>query len=268
MQPQLAPPQGRRHRLRPSASTAWAVEVLLAQERGEGTRHVLIPRPQVDLIVRVGPAVPGGVDAHAVGPRSQVRRKVLSGVGWTVTARLRLGASEATLGVPAAALADRIVPLGELWGEGAARRLLDQLGGNGDGRALAAVVEGAIEERLATCAPPLRRSAALALEAASRLGAPALASVGVIAQDLGVSERHLRRLVREAFGVGPKSLARLARFRRALRLAQRNDDVGWARVAAAAGYYDQAHLIADFRAIAGATPRTLLDELRAAASVG
>jgi hypothetical protein len=36
----------------------------------------------------------------------------------------------------------------------------------------------------------------------------------------------------------------------------------------AAGYYDQAHLIAEFRAIAGVTPRALLGEIHAAASVG
>jgi len=42
----------------------------------------------------------------------------------------------------------------------------------------------------------------------------------------------------------------------------------WASIAAAAGYYDQAHLIAEFRAIAGMTPRAFLDELRVAPPLG
>jgi transcriptional regulator GlxA family with amidase domain len=40
--------------------------------------------------------------------------------------------------------------------------------------------------------------------------------------------------------------------------------LSWAAIAAATGYYDQAHLIEEFRAIAGVTPRVLLSELGAA----
>jgi AraC-like DNA-binding protein len=73
---------------------------------------------------------------------------------------------------------------------------------------------------------------------------------------------------RETVGVSPKAFARLARFDRALRAAREDGHASWASIAAAAGYYDQAHLIADFRAIAGVTPRAFLGELRAAPSVG
>jgi AraC-like DNA-binding protein len=88
--------------------------------------------------------------------------------------------------------------------------------------------------------------------------------VGGVAVQLGVSERSLRRSFGEAVGMSPKAFAKLARFHRALRAAREHGS--WARIAAGAGYYDQAHLIADFRAIAGVTPRALLGEVRAGAS--
>ena len=100
----------------------------------------------------------------------------------------------------------------------------------------------------------------LALDAADRL---TRASVNAVADDLGVSERHLRRVFRETVGVSPKAFARLTRFHRALRAAREDGHASWASIAATAGYYDQAHLIAEFRAIAGVTPRALLGELRA-----
>ncbi|MEZ4445092.1 MAG: helix-turn-helix domain-containing protein [Polyangiaceae bacterium] len=91
--------------------------------------------------------------------------------------------------------------------------------------------------------------------------------MGEVAEALGVSERNLRRVFREAIGMSPKEFARLARFHRALREASASDRVDWAGVAVASGYYDQAHLIAEFREIAGVTPRTLLSELHGAAPV-
>ena len=80
-----------------------------------------------------------------------------------------------------------------------------------------------------------------------------------------MSERHLRRVFRETVGVSPKTFAKLTRFHRgALRGAREEGHASWASIAAAAGYYDQAHLIAECRAIAGVTPQALLGELRGA----
>jgi AraC-like DNA-binding protein len=61
--------------------------------------------------------------------------------------------------------------------------------------------------------------------------------------------------------VSPKAFTQLARFHRALRAAREDHGASWAGIAAASGYYDQAHLIGEFRAIAGVTPRALLAEL-------
>lgn len=182
----------------------------------------------------------------------------------TVTARLQLGAPDAVLGVPASAIAGRIVALEDLWGAAATRRLCARLAEARETVDAATILESAIAERLALGD---RRHARVELALAAADGL-ASANVNVVAADLGVSERHLRRVFRETVGVSPKAFAKLTRFRRALGAARENARASWASIAAAAGYYDQAHLIAEFRTIAGVTPPTLLGELRAAPLLG
>lgn len=172
-------------------------------------------------------------------------------------ARLRLGADEAVLGVRGSEIAGRIVMLDELWGGAEARRFGERLARARDGVELAAIVDDAIAARLARAHLPSLPSR-VALEAAAKL---TQARVSDVAGELGVSERHLRRLFRDRIGMSPKAFARLARFHRALRAARGADN--WAAIAAEAGYYDQAHLIAEFRAIAGVTPSALVAELGA-----
>ena len=147
--------------------------------------------------------------------------------------------------------------LEDLWGRAAAQRLLDRLVGVSDRLEAVGVLESAIAGRLART-EVRDAEVPLALSATALLGS---ANVSWVAVELGVSERHLRRLFREAVGMSPKQFARLARFRHALRTAREDGELSWAAVAATAGYYDQAHLISEFRAIAGVTPRTLLGEL-------
>jgi len=73
---------------------------------------------------------------------------------------------------------------------------------------------------------------------------------------LGVTARHLRRAFTENVGIGPKDFARTVRPQRAVRKAATSND--WGRIAADAGDYDQAHLIADFRELVGLTPGAFL----------
>ena len=237
---------------------------LFVDEWHRDTRGIALPRPEIHVVLRFGPSARGGLDVHAFGARDRVHRKLLHGGQRSVSARLHLGTPQAVLGVPAAALAGRVVELDQLWGAAAVRRLYDQLAGARDTGAAAAVFQSALAERLPAAAEHSAR-VRLALDAAQRL---ASARVNTVAADLGVSERHLRRAFRETFGVSPKEFAQLERFRRALRAARNGGRASWASVAAAAGYYDQAHLIAEFRAITGVTPRAFLDELREAVAVG
>lgn len=220
--------------------------------------RIAMPRAEVQLVVRWGPTARGGLDVHVLGGSQRARRKLIRSGQRAVTVRLRLGSPEAVLGASASELAGRIVPLEDLWGARAARRLVDQLAPGRDGRDAPAIIDAAIAEQLALTAA-LADRARLVDAAAVRLGT---ASVSAVAAELGVSERNLRRIFGAAVGMGPKAFAKLERFHRALRASRVGPRPSWADIAADSGYYDQAHLIAEFREITGVTPRALLGELR------
>ncbi len=90
---------------------------------------------------------------------------------------------------------------------------------------------------------------------------------------MGWSARHLTNRFRAEVGLRPKEAARVVRFdraRRQLRPGRRMADV-----AAAAGYYDQAHLAREFQALAGvpasrwlAEEMTFLEIAAAAGEIG
>ena len=247
-------------RIVPSASTARAVAALFVSELDCDQPGVLLPRAESHLVVRFGPHARAGLDVHVFGARQRVHRKGLHAGQRAVTARFHLEAQEAVLGVSASEIAGRVVPLEDLWSSSATRGFVDRLAHARSTTDAAAIVERVIAERFAL-ASQRQAYSPLALVAAKRLGD---ATVSAVAVDLGVSERHLRRVFRDAVGVSPKTFAKLARFRRALQAARKDRGASWASIAAATGYYDQAHLIAEFRSIAGVTPRVLLGELHAA----
>jgi AraC-like DNA-binding protein len=79
-------------------------------------------------------------------------------------------------------------------------------------------------------------------------------SVGSIADALGWSGKRLRQCFAAAVGVTPKSYARVARLQRLLSMASPIEERRWAELAVDCGYYDQAHLILEFRSLTGLTP--------------
>jgi AraC-like DNA-binding protein len=81
-------------------------------------------------------------------------------------------------------------------------------------------------------------------------------SIDALAESAGVSTRQLERRFLHEVGVGPKLFCRILRFQEIFRAIDR-DNPQWAAVAADCGYYDQAHLIRDFRQFAHQTPSIL-----------
>jgi AraC-like DNA-binding protein len=86
-----------------------------------------------------------------------------------------------------------------------------------------------------------------------------LVGVGEMAKSLGVSFRHFERRFRNVVGISPKLFCRLQRFQKVFRDFEASN-ANWVDAAIACGYYDQAHLIRDFRQFSGTTPTALLTE--------
>ncbi len=116
----------------------------------------------------------------------------------------------------------------------------------------------AIECALSTQAGRLAGSDALVTEAVHRLTGGSPSNPDLLARDLGLSRRQFERRFRAAVGLSPAFFARLQRFNRVYAVFD-DSSRNWADAAIACGYYDQAHLIRDCRALAGVTPPALFD---------
>jgi AraC-like DNA-binding protein len=168
------------------------------------------------------------------------------------TVEFRWGVAAAFLGLPVEELQDELVGLGELWGRAGAR-LRDRLGEAPDPLA---VLHAELRAQLRR-APRPDPGVLLAVAELER-GRP----VREVADRLGWTGKRLLRTFRESVGLTPKRFARVQRLQRVVRGLPRGTGmataVDWAAVAAGHGFADQAHLIGEFRALAGLTPGAYL----------
>ena len=86
------------------------------------------------------------------------------------------------------------------------------------------------------------------------------ARIDALAGELGCSRRYLARRFAAEVGLPPKALARQIRFAHVCARV-RQEPAAWARLAAEAGYCDQAHLSRDFHELAGTTPTDFVARL-------
>lgn len=69
-----------------------------------------------------------------------------------------------------------------------------------------------------------------------------------------LSYKQFTRIFTEYVGAKPKEFTRIIRFQRALYILQTNPRISLTQLAFECGYYDQPHLIKEFKTFAGCTP--------------
>ena len=222
----------------------------------EGVAHVvfLVTRWAGRARRRVGDATLLLSGAHTV------RRPMPLGTGETIVAQLRPGAARAIFGVPAHVLANRMVPAEVVWGRSGVQALERIVGATST---TARITEFAriLRERVRE----FQFADIATVDTAARmLSVPGSLRVRELVASSGYSERHLRRMFEECLGLSPKSYAKTLRLRAALQSVNRAGDL--AELAAAAGYYDQAHMTHEFRTAIGLTPARLFADKRTSAT--
>ncbi len=85
-------------------------------------------------------------------------------------------------------------------------------------------------------------------------------SVKEIARKEAVSEKQLTRIFYERTGVSTKLFTRIIRFQNILSIINNRHDIKLVDIAMKNGYYDQAHLIHDFKDFCGKTPSEYMME--------
>jgi len=214
--------------------------------RGAASAQRVLPDGCIDLIWNGRGLLVAGPDtrAHLVCDPPGARY---------IGLRFAPGTGPAVLGVPAHVLLDERVPLEAVRPSTEAASLAERIAGAAD---KGTVLEEAALRQFAVVADTGALAPGLPTAVVRRLAAGL--GVAAVAEAVGLGERQLHRRCLDAFGYGPKTLARVLRMRRALRLARRG--IPFAEVAAVAGYADQPHLAREVKALADVPLGRLLEE--------
>ena len=225
----------------PAAHLAHAVErYWFVEGPGDAVQRVF-PDGHAELAIHLGNGVKGQSKCLLIGQMKQWVDLMPIGTLRVFGVRLK---PEAAMAV--APLQEQIIDLSAEWKGATSWR--EQLANT---RSIASMVEIAnnfLLPKLQEWEPDQRVTAAV------KFLSKGSCSIDQAGEHVALSRRQLERLFLKNIGMEPKTFARIARFQRALQLERTCPAWTWTRIAQECGYYDQAHLIAEFHQFTGAVP--------------
>jgi AraC-like DNA-binding protein len=246
----------------PHAPLSRYVECLWrAQGLTNHKRERVLPNGVVEVIINLG-------SFHKVLARDDYSREQLYRDSWVagiqnrhlvieslretdlVGVRFRPGGAYALFGFPMIELSDEVVEL-ELISKQRFADLRDQLLEARTTTEQFRVVESMLLESLDFNRGAHPAVGHLATRIRSWDGAVRISD---LVEQVALSHKRLMQLFQRDVGMTPKALAQIYRFQSVLRRIARDSEPDWSRLAAACGYYDQPHLVHEFRRLSGLTP--------------
>ena len=226
---------------------------------GTETNERVVPDGAVRLVFNIGsaPSVEplAGRPAEAIGASATPVVVTLRGRVEGLSITLRPGAAAALLGIPAGEFAEKTVALEDIW-RGECAQLREQLAEADDDEARVERLQAALHQQLVNRDASLHLGAAHAARIIAVSGGRA--RLAEVAAAIGVGERRLQQLFYAHVGLSPRTWSRLARLHACIRQLREAAPAPWADVAVDGGFYDQSHLVNEFRALCGLTPTEFL----------
>jgi transcriptional regulator GlxA family with amidase domain len=222
-------------------------QVIVPDGRLEIILHLANPFSRLDAEHRAHVQSPSLLSGQLTAPI----KLCANGATDIVGIRFRTAAASAVLRVPLAELTDRVEALNDA-APSLAQSLYAAAASGLTPQSRVDALARALTRFVHRTPDPLATAVVQSIESTPSL------RLRLVADQYGVTPRTLERRLREHAGLPPNVLRRLLRFRRAFRMLDQAPAGTWAQVAARAGYFDQAHLIRDFRQFAGAAPSEFL----------
>ena len=212
----------------------------------------VLPDGCTDIVLHLADAGRSLRSVDVVGTMTRPLLLTLDAPAEHLGIRFHPGCASAFFGISADELTDRSAGLDTLWaGADAGEQLAGQRSLDARLRWLERQLLRRLD-RVAGTALLAKRVAALIRETGGRL------RIDELTARTGCTRQYLGRVFAEHLGVSPKHYARIERFVQLAKRVDRTPAAGWADLAAEHGYYDQAHLIHEFREFTGLAPETYL----------
>ncbi len=202
-----------------------------------------LPHPNFHVVFEKGSSTVSGVHTDKF-------TRTLEGKSHVFGIKFTPGGFRPFLNAPASVLADRTIPAKRIFGK--------------DVDALLAILASSCREakKLVACnaffrvrVPEPDKTIALAGQLVGRIFQdPHIKTVDDLVIQAGIGKRSLQRIFNEYVGVSPKWVIRRYRLHELIARFDSDDKLEWPKLALELGYFDQAHLINDFRSIVGCSP--------------
>jgi AraC-like DNA-binding protein len=209
-----------------------------------------LPHPNIHVVFEQDNSVVSGLQTRKFS-------RLLEGRSQVFGIKFKPGGFRPFLKSSVSSLADSTVPANRIFGK-AVDALTTILASSGKESEKVSAANAFYRARL----PEPDDTIALAGRLVARiLAEPNIKTVNDLAASTGIGKRSLERLFNDYVGASPKWVIRRYRLHELVEKFDSRAQPNWAQLALDLGYFDQAHLINDFKSIVGYTPTQYQSQL-------